>query len=148
MDTPATTSHPTALRVVTLAAAVAVGVGGLLHLRTWDADYRSIPDGAVPGLWVVQTGFPANALASVVVAAALIAVALGAMRSLRTGVVIAAIVLQLGSIGALVASRGPGIFGWSETGYGGDAGQILVVEIAATLLLIGAVILGRRTPAA
>ncbi|MCU1372639.1 MAG: hypothetical protein JWO77_3833 [Ilumatobacteraceae bacterium] len=148
MDTTTAPSTSTSkqgrlLRGVTVAAAVAVAVGGLLHLRTWNSDYREIPDGAVPGLWVVKAGFPANALLSVLVAAALVAIAFGALGRIHRLVLAAGLILEMGSIAALVASRGPGIFGWSETGYEGSAVQILVVEAIAVVLLTTALVVGR-----
>ena len=75
---------------------------------------------------------------------AAVAVAIGALRTLRLPVIIAALVLQVGSIAALVASRGPGIFGWTETGYEGETLQILLIEIVASGLLIAALVLDRR----
>jgi len=149
MDTDAPTSsppHPKQSRLsvgLTVGSAVAVALGGLLHLRVWDSDYREIPNGAVPGLWVVKTGFPANAVASVLVAAALVVLAFGVLGRARLAVIGAALALQVGSIVALVASRGPGIFGWTETGYEGDALQILAVEVVAVVLLVGTIVADR-----
>ena len=129
--------------LVTGAGAVAVAAGGALHLKIWDQDYRDLPEGAIPGLWVVQTGFPINAAVSVVVAAAMLAVALGAVARGRHVVLATALAVQIGSIVALVASRGPGIFGWSEKGYDGGADTILVVEIVAVVLILAALLSGR-----
>lgn len=67
------------------------------------------------------------------------------LPSLRRTVVAAALVLEVGSIAALVISRGPGIFGWTETGYEGDAMQILVVQVVAVVLLAASIALGRRS---
>lgn len=128
---------------MTGAGALAVVAGGALHLRIWDQDYRDLPEGAIPGLWVVQTGFPVNAAVSVVVAAAMFAVALGALARGRVVVLATALAVQIGSTVALVASRGPGIFGWTEKGYSGDAGSILVLEIVAVVLIVAALLTGR-----
>lgn len=151
MDTEPTTPPSTALaadgrlrRAVIGAAGLAVLAGGLLHLNTWNSDYREIPDGVVPGLWVVKVGFPVNTLASVLLAAGLIAVAFGALSRIRLVVLGAALALQVGSIAALIVSRGPGIFGWSEKGWEGDAVQILIVEVVAAALLVAAFVLDRR----
>ncbi len=137
-------------KVLVLAGAVAVALGGILHLRTWNSDYRTIPDGAVPGLWVVKTGFPLNAAVSIVLAALLVAIAFRALGAFRLPILGAALLVQVGSIAAMVASRGPGIFGWKEAGYEGDAIQILVVEVVGCVLLIAALLLEladrRRNP--
>lgn len=123
--------------ILQLLAALGVLAGGLLHLQIWNDSKKDIP-AQVPGVWVVQEGFLLNVAASVVVAGLLVATAFGALAVIRHLVLPAALVVLLGSIAALVLSRGPGIFGWSEKGWDGDAKQVLVVEIVATLLAVAA----------
>ena len=136
--TSSTTRDPVMLGL-SIASAVGVLAGGLLHLKVWDSDYRDLPDGRIPGLWVVKTGFPLNAAASVVVAGLVVAVALGALPAIRRLAAPAALLVELGSIIALVMSRGSGIFDWTEKGYEGDAKQILVVEIVSSVLLVATI---------
>lgn len=135
-DTPTTSARDPVLLGLSIASALGTLAGGLLHLQVWNSDYQDLPDGRIPGLWVVKTGFPINAVASVVVAAAVVAVAFGLLATVRRLAAPAALLLQLGSIVALVMSRGSGIFDWTEKGYGGDAKRILVVEIATSVLLV------------
>jgi hypothetical protein len=151
MDTTSPTgpAAPIALgtKVVGFAAAVAVAAGGVLHLCLWNSDYREIPDGAVPGLWVVKVGFPLNAVVSIVVAIAVAGVALGIIRGFRRPILAVALAVQAGSVAALVLSRGPGIFGWTETGYSTDAKGILAAEVLAIVLLVATEVLASRTEA-
>jgi hypothetical protein len=131
---------PTALGPATIAqllAAVAVAVGGLLHLKDWDESKKDLPS-QIPGVWVVQEGFLVNAAASLVLAALLVATAFGALIAFRRFVIPAALALEMASIAALLLSRGPGVFGWQEkgAGYQDRPGQILAVEIAAVVLLV------------
>jgi len=120
-----------ALRLVLrILAAVGVLAGGALHLRIWDEDYREIPDGAVPGLWVVQDGFPVNAGLSLLLA-------IGVLVFARRPIVwLAALMLQLGSIIALVLSREASIFGWKEPDWSSDAKTVLLVEVATSAVLV------------
>ena len=116
-------------------AAVLVALGGLWHLQVWDKTYRHLP-AQVPGVWVVQKGFPVNAAASIVVAALLLLTASGLLPRLRGPAALAALGLEVGSAIVLVLSRGPGIFHWREKGdWGSDPKRILVVEIAAVVVL-------------
>lgn len=122
-----------------VASAVFVLAGGVLHLLIWNETYKDLPS-AVPGRWVVQTGFPINAAASVIVAAALVAVAFGALRTIRPYVVPAALALAVASLAALIQSRRGEFFNWSENGWDTDAKRVLVVEIIAVVLLIAAAV--------
>lgn len=130
-----TTADPLG-RGLTVAAAVGVAAGGLLHLQIWADAKRDIP-AQVPGVWVVQEGFLLNVAASILVALALLTVAFRPATPGGRLALIAALAVEAGSIAALVLSRGPGIFGWSEKGWDGDAKQVLAVEVVA-LLLAGA----------
>lgn len=126
----------TAIRV---AAAVLVVIGGVLHLNIWRTDYRgSKLPGSVPGSFVVKVGFPVNAAASLLLAIALVVLAE------RLVVVIAGVLFEAACILTLVLSRGGGVFGWKEQGWGNKPTSVLVAEIAATvaLVVLAAVIVG------
>ena len=138
-DASTTSSRDPVLVGLSIASALGTLAGGLLHLKVWNSDYKDLPDGRIPGLWVVKTGFPINAVISVVVAAAVVAVAFGLLAAIRRLAAPAALLVQLGSILALVLSRGSGTFGWSEKGYEGDAKQILAVEVATSVLLVATI---------
>ncbi len=127
------------LRVV---GAVLVLVGGVLHYLIWDEDYRSIPDGAVPGLDVVKIGFPVNAVLSVLLAVAIVAFAR------RPVVWLAAALFEAAGMVALVLSREGSLFGWKEPDWSTDAKRVLTVEILAVvaLLLLLAVDFSRSSP--
>ena len=129
--------------LVRILAAVAVAAGGLLHLQIWSSDYQDLPS-EVPGAWVVKQGFPANVAASALIALALLLTAFGVLTVVRTWSALAALAVEVGSIGALVLSRGPGFFGWTEKGYDGDAKKVLIVEVIAVLLAVATVAVDRR----
>lgn len=122
-------------RVLHVVTAVGVAVGGGLHLQIWADSKRDIPS-QVPGVWVVQEGFLANVAISAVVAIAVVAAAFVGRAVLRRGSLVAALAVQLGSIAALVASRGSGVFGWSEKGWDADAKQVLTGEIVTAVLAV------------
>ena len=119
---------------------VAVLAGGLLHLKIWNDQYKDLPS-AVPGRNVVKLGFPVNAAASLIVALALVAVALGAVAVIRRYVVPVALALEVASLAALIQSRRGTFFDWSEKGWSSNAKQVLIVEIVATVLLVAAAFL-------
>lgn len=142
-DDPRDPHHTPLALAVWLASAVGVLAGGLLHLKIWNSDYRTeeLLPSEVPGSWVVKTGFPINAVVSVVVAAAIAACAFGLIRVIRPYILPIALAVEVASIGALIASRQSSIFDWSEKGYDGDAKLVLVVEIVTIVLLIAAAVL-------
>ena len=118
----------TARTALRLLGALAVLAGGLLHLKIWNSTYKDIPSGSVPGVWVVKTGFPVQVAVSLVVA--------GLIVFLRRPLAwLAGILVEIGSVGALVLSRQASIFGWKEPDWSGDAKQVLAVELAAVVLL-------------
>lgn len=121
--------------VLWLVAAVAVLVGGILHLQIWNKDYKDLPS-VVPGGWVVKVGFPVNAAVSVVVAAVLAGVAFGALSVLRRYVVPAALVLEVLSLAALIQSHRGTFLRYQEQEWDSDAKVVLVVEIGATVALV------------
>jgi hypothetical protein len=120
-----------------LAAASFVAAGGFVHLREWLDTYREVPASAA-GAAVVRVGFPLNAAASAVVAGALV---FCAMRRTRFAphIVAAAIVLQAGSLAALVLTRTSSLLGWAEPVWTLGADQTRAVEIGALISLAAAV---------
>jgi hypothetical protein len=139
--------------VPVLGAAGLILTGGYFHLRDWSDLYRYLPS-EFPGSAVVRIGFPINAALSALVAVALL-VSLFASRRLLPYAVAGAIVFQAGSLAALIQTRTGTLFGWSEVGWAGSAGQTRAVEIAALAVLgVLAVVLvlargalhGRLTP--
>ncbi len=149
--TPTSSSSSRFTPVTAVAGLSALGVlyGGILHFQIWKSDYKDIPDGAVPGLWVVKKGFPINAAVSVVLAIALLLFAVGVIVRLGKLAVLGAAAVELGSIIALVLSRKASIFGWKETGWDGDAKKVLVTEIVSVVLLVATLFLDyhRNAPA-
>ncbi|MGI8710926.1 MAG: hypothetical protein ACR2LA_08050 [Acidimicrobiales bacterium] len=130
-----TDPHRTAVgTVLWLLAAGAVLVGGVLHALIWNRKYRDLPS-VVPGRWVVQVGFPVNVGASVIVAAALAAVAFGALAAVRRFVIPVALLLEVASLLALIESRRGSFFQWTEREWDADAKEVLVVEVLAVLAL-------------
>lgn len=118
-------------RTTLLPAAALVAIGGLIHLQLWSGGYRGIP---VIGPW-----FVANAVASAVIAIALVAAA-------RRPVALAGVVLSLASLAALVLSRTIGLFGFLETTWTDQAVAAVAAEVGAFVAL--AVALARRPPSA
>lgn len=105
-------------------AAVAVLVGGYVHLRLYDDGYRDVPD------VMLGRSFLANAVASGVVVALL-----ATWRSRLA--LLAGLGIALGTLGAFAKSRiGDGIFGFTETGLqpSPEALVALVSEIAAAVI--------------
>lgn len=134
--------------VLAVEGALFVAAGGLVHLREWVDTYRDVPS-AAPGALVVTLGFPVNAAASLLLAAALVVAAVK-VRRLLPAAIAANLALQLGSLAALVLSRQASIFGWSEPRWTAGAKQTLVVELAALAHLAalgGLAVLQRRRPA-
>ena len=115
---------------VRLLAALAVLGSGVLHLKIWNSQYKGdLLPSSFPGAWVVKTGFPAQAAVCV----ALVALLLFVRRPI---VWVAALLVQVGSVAALVLSREASIFGWKEPVWNSDAKQVLGVEVVAVLALI------------
>jgi plastocyanin len=110
-------------RPLRIAAAIALLIGGLVHLQLYFKGYRSIDK--------IGPSFLLNAIASGVVAAALAARRDWFVRLAGVGVAV-------GTIGAFIISRqGDGLFDFRERGFepSPQATIALVVEIAATVLL-------------
>ncbi len=98
-------------------AAIALLVGGLVHLQLYFDGYRSLPD---PNL---GRSFIANGVASVLIAAALLVRRDALVRLAGIGV-------ALGTLGAFAISRtGDGIFGLRESGLN-PSPQALIALIA------------------
>lgn len=110
------------LRPITAAA---LAIGGLLHLVLYvDAGYDAVPDA------VVRLGFPAQAVASVVVAVALL------IDRTRRSALVAALVAG-GSLLAFVASRTVGLLGFSESGIE-PTPETPILLVAEVIALVGA----------
>ncbi len=122
-------------RALRYAAAALILVGGLVHLKLYDDGYKDVPDQNL------GRSFLLNAAASVVIAVALVVT-----RHLL--VLLAGLVLVNGTLLAFALSRGPGIFGFTETGWNPspEAAIALASEIAAAVLLL-ALLAPRRTVA-
>ncbi len=117
-------------------AAVLVLIGGLVHLRLWDDGYKDFPNENL------GRSFLLNAVASVVVAIALVA-----WRSWVP--VVAALAVVNGTLLAFALSRTDrGIFGFTETALdpSPEAAVALVAEISAAAALV-ICLRGLRVPA-
>ena len=135
-------------RWLSATAGAAIAVGGYVHFCLYRRGYRAIPK--------IGTGFLLQVLASAIVASALLFI--GRERLLRFGRIVVrrsfvlealGLALSLGTLAAFAASRTPaGIFGFREGGLqpAPQALVALVAELAALVLLTGALILERRPP--
>ena len=106
-------------------AAVALLVGGLVHLQLYFDGYRSLPDANL------GRSFLANGVASVLIAASLLVRRDAIVRLAGIGV-------ALGTLGAFALSRrGDGIFGLREIGLNPSPQAMiaLIAEIAAVVIL-------------
>ncbi|MBI4883680.1 MAG: cupredoxin domain-containing protein [Actinobacteria bacterium] len=122
--TGTSTSYSTAT-ATRLAAAIALLVGGLVHIQLYFDGYRSLPDANLGRSFVV------NGVSSVLIAAALVLRRDALLRLSGIGV-------ALGTLGAFALSRrGDGVFGLRETGLNPSPQAIiaLVVEVIAVVLL-------------
>lgn len=122
---PATTTGIDLATVLRLSAAVALLVGGLVHLQLYFDGYRSFPDANL------GRSFIANGVASVLIAAALLVRRDALVR-------LAGIGLALSTLGAFAMSRrGDGVFGLRETGMNPSPQALiaLIAEIAAIAAL-------------
>lgn len=115
------------------AAATYIAAGGFVHLREWLDTYRDVP-AAAAGSAVVRLGFPLNAATSLMIAAALAFCAWRKSRFTRY-IVAGAVLFQVGSLGALIATRTGSLFGWSEPIWTLGANQTVAVETGALLSL-------------
>jgi hypothetical protein len=111
-------------RVLRLGAAALIVVGGIVHLKLYNDGYNDFPDANL------GRSFLLNAAASAVIAAAVV---------FARGLVplLAGLVLVNGTLLAFALSRGPGIFGFTETGWNPspEAAIALISEIAAAVIL-------------
>jgi len=119
---------PSPTRLIAIVAGALVAAGGIAHLIIWDDRFRDLP-GEIPGVDVVQKGFPVNGAISLVLAVALIA--LPRQRLITLG----ALALQLGSIFALVDAREWMVLGWEERGYDPAARNVLILEVITSIVL-------------
>ncbi len=113
-----------------IALAVLVLIGGAIHLQQFLNGFSSIP--------VIGPMFLANALASVAVAILLV-------WSDHVLWVIAGAAIAAGSLGALLISRGPGLFGYVSTTFG-VAEAIAVISEVIALIVAAALLPNRHHP--
>jgi plastocyanin len=126
MNEPTTASGPTAATVLRIVAAVAIVIGGLIHLQLYFDGYRDVPDANL------GRSFLLNGFGSVVIAIGLLA---------RRDVLVrlAAIVLVVGTLVAFTLTRnGHAVFGFTEHGFepSPQAALTLIVEIVALVALL------------
>jgi hypothetical protein len=111
-------------RVVTVVAAVSIGMGGYLHLMIWQRGYRYAPPREL---------FLLNVAMSTAVALALL-VHSGKLTAL------AGLLVSAGSLGAFVLSRGPGLptlhGRFIEAGLSPTADRFVGLPSALVLLLL------------
>ncbi len=122
-------------RVLRMAGAVAVLVGGAIHLRLAFDAY---------GTGDIQTAFFVNALVSGVVAAYLV------LRPVDPIGPLAGIALSVASLAAFALTRvGDGVLGFRATGLdpSPEAPLTLIVEVAAVALLVAVLLTERSRPA-
>lgn len=121
-------------------------VGGFIHLRLWQQQYKDLP-AEVPGSWLVRDGFRANAATSVVLAVALIAIGFPLFARLHRFVVVGALGFEIAAIAILVATRYRAVFDWIEKGdWGTGPKRTIVVEILAVIALLGVLVFERVRP--
>jgi hypothetical protein len=111
-----------ALCVVDVALIV---VSGLIHLHLWRGPYRHLTVGHINTLFLLQ-----------VIGCLVVAVAILATRHVLT--VLAGAALMAGTfIGFLISHyRSAGLFGWHDPYSTNDSKWALIIEIAATVLLL------------
>lgn len=115
-------------RRLRIALAGFVLFGGLVHLQQFLDGFSSIP--------IIGSMFLANAAASAILAALLV------WRSEAIWVV-GAVLISVGSLAALLISRGPGLFGYMSTTF--EAPEALAVLAEGAAALVAALILGKRS---
>jgi hypothetical protein len=120
-------------RILRLVAAGLIVVGGIVHLKLYNDGYKDFPNHNL------GRAFLLNAAAS-----AVIAVAIAITRGLVP--LLAGLVLVDGTLLAFAISRGPGIFGFTESGWNPspEAVTALVAEIAAGVILLVLMVPKRR----
>lgn len=116
-----------------IAAAMFTAAGGFVHLREWSDMYRQLPS-SLPGVFMVQGGFIANAVISFVAAGALLFCAIKKNR-LSPLVIAGTAAFQVASLITLIATRTSSVFGWSEHIWTLGANETRAVEIGTLLVL-------------
>jgi hypothetical protein len=110
-------------------AAVALGIAGYFHGHLYHEGYRQVS--------VVGPLFFLNVIGTAVV----ILLLLGGLVLPFVG---GALSISLGAIVSIIISHSSSFFGFSESGYQTTAVVILVAEIAAVVLTLAGLALGRR----
>jgi len=114
--------------ILRLLAAGMVVVGGVIHYDLWSGGYRGIP--SIGPLFIV------NVVASAVIAAAL------ALTG-RGPVLLAGLLLSVGSLAALLASRTVGLLGFVE-GWTDASLEVVAAEIGAVVALTSCMVARAR----
>jgi len=118
-----------------LVLAAFVAAGGFIHLREWLDTYRNVP-AAAPGSALVRIGFPIKAGVSLVLAAAILAVAAAGLRPRVAALVLAVTgIFEAASLTTLILSRTGSVLGWSEPVWTMGADQARAVEIGALVVV-------------
>ena len=112
-------------RLLRFAVAALILVGGIVHLKLYNDGYKDFPNDNL------GRSFLMNAAASVIIAVAVVVIP-GVLPLL------AGLALVDGTLLAFGLSRGPGIFGFTETGWNPspEAAIALICEIAAAVILL------------
>lgn len=141
-----TTTQALLRTILRVSTAVLVLAGGFIHFRLWQQQYKDLP-AAVPGRWVVRTGFPVNAASSVLLALGLLAVGFRLFARVRLLVLVGALAFEAGSIAILSTTRYRAVFGWLEKGdWSTGPKRAIAVEILAVLALLAVLVTDRVRP--
>lgn len=116
---------------VRILAAIAVLLGGAVHLQQYWRVFNSLDIGPT---------FLLNGIVSLGVGIALLAQRDGAVPA------VVGLVLSVGSLVALLASRTIGLLGFEASGYGTAEYEAVVVEVVALVLLVWSLFRSRVAP--
>lgn len=116
--------------LLSLIAAAGIGVGGYVHFKIWQNEYRHAP---------VREMFVANWVASAVVVVVLLLAAITFERRIVRAAALLGLVLSLGSLAAFGLSRGPGLptlhGKFKETGLETTSSYFFTVGSVKTILV-------------
>ena len=111
-------------------AAALLGLGGYVHFKIWQNEYRHAP---------VREMFVANWVLSAVLVVALLVLGVRRWRAGERWVLLAALALSLGSLAAFALSRGPGLptfhGTFKESGLETTASYVFSLGSAKTILV-------------
>lgn len=127
---PSRSALALAAPVAYTAGALALAGEAAVHIQQYIVIFHEVS-------WIGPL-FLANAAACLVVAIAL------AFRPVRRVAALAGVAISVVALGSLVVSYGQGLFGWREAGFRTPVALVTIAEVAAVLLLAGALTLPRR----